>query len=767
VEIRPGRHLVALILALVMAQAADAQDNGGTKPPTGALAIEVAKTLQRMQRGPPYPYPDTDGKIFSNTTEKYGYHAPLPHKEDTHYYQKFVVTPPGAAIGDQKKAGLHRLMIGLRGEIYYSSDHYKTAIPIDPPRLDLRQKPPPYTGGGGDGGTGNPPSTTQYEPSRPGGIELGRAIVVEGLEGVREAQIAEARLVFDSGAVFESGLSAAELQVLATAAYLRGASIVVDCVERNLCAVSGIGSEESEQDFARSLGRADLISGRVLYGDIYALPIETPLPADYPDPYLARIRDYATSAAYLTKLHHRYFDVEGRFTTRISPLARLIARDGTFAARGALCETDVLTRLVEWSAEEPVFRFDATQIPRQEAARRYWHEHLGDIGALNEDVARFVKIATAYGMLRWLRESGVRLTNVSAPGEALGAPYFVRPFALDASGYAALRARERATAKALAIARRMLFERLHGLPAVHVARAIAVDESISGRHGLSGTRLQSMETEDAREASVLEASRLDQLSYLSEDLARLPESLAALAQLARAARNRHAVGMAARARTEHRWATIGALYWRLIHEDAQWNAELRATIDSMYTTPVEDARFEELTRAAAVRLNAGALDEGMHRIYVLAGRPDQTLRDRLYLLAQVALTYSWLEHGASLADYLQLGETATEMVGNEVMASRLFAAASFSSDRMRTIPIVDEVMFLASQLLSYEAARRLERVAAGRRQATDAQRWRDRQRELLSIICTLNLDWTFAPKAAIAAVQELCPEPNYAALVVD
>ena len=77
------------------------------------LPAEARETLGLIRRGGPFPY-ERDGTVFGN------FEKLLPVKERG-YYREYTVKTPGV-----KSRGARRIISGRGGEIYYTSDHYKS-----------------------------------------------------------------------------------------------------------------------------------------------------------------------------------------------------------------------------------------------------------------------------------------------------------------------------------------------------------------------------------------------------------------------------------------------------------------------------------------------------------------------------------------------------------------------------------------------------------------------------------------------------------------
>lgn len=76
-----------------------------------ALPAQARDTLVLIDRGGPYPY-DRDGIVFSNNERI------LPQRSRG-YYHEYTVPTPGS-----RDRGARRLVVGERGDVYYTDDHY-------------------------------------------------------------------------------------------------------------------------------------------------------------------------------------------------------------------------------------------------------------------------------------------------------------------------------------------------------------------------------------------------------------------------------------------------------------------------------------------------------------------------------------------------------------------------------------------------------------------------------------------------------------------
>jgi filamentous hemagglutinin len=80
--------------------------------------VDVGPTLDRIRSGGSFPHKN-DGAVFVN---KEGL---LPSQAQG-YYREFVHPTPGVS-----GAGPQRIVTGAGGEVYYTSDHYKTFIRLN------------------------------------------------------------------------------------------------------------------------------------------------------------------------------------------------------------------------------------------------------------------------------------------------------------------------------------------------------------------------------------------------------------------------------------------------------------------------------------------------------------------------------------------------------------------------------------------------------------------------------------------------------------
>lgn len=78
-----------------------------------ALPPEAAETVQLIDQGGPFPYPDQDGGRFGN------YEGLLP-EEPSGYYKEYTVPTPGSP-----DRGARRIITGADGTLYWTEDHYE------------------------------------------------------------------------------------------------------------------------------------------------------------------------------------------------------------------------------------------------------------------------------------------------------------------------------------------------------------------------------------------------------------------------------------------------------------------------------------------------------------------------------------------------------------------------------------------------------------------------------------------------------------------
>lgn len=108
--LRLRRAFVGLLLATLAAcGAASGPDEIGR----GALPAEARDTLERIERGGPFPY-RKDGTTFHNRERL----LPVRGRD---YYREYTVPTPG-----RRDRGARRIVTGAGGERYYTDDHYRS-----------------------------------------------------------------------------------------------------------------------------------------------------------------------------------------------------------------------------------------------------------------------------------------------------------------------------------------------------------------------------------------------------------------------------------------------------------------------------------------------------------------------------------------------------------------------------------------------------------------------------------------------------------------
>lgn len=115
--------LVVLVLVgwLVKENAGDSSpsSSGMQVKPLSQLPPEVDDTWRLIVKGGPYPYRE-DGQTFQNRE------GLLPH-EKAGYYREYTVDTPRS---DDR--GTQRLIYGSGKELFYTADHYKSFVIVDP-----------------------------------------------------------------------------------------------------------------------------------------------------------------------------------------------------------------------------------------------------------------------------------------------------------------------------------------------------------------------------------------------------------------------------------------------------------------------------------------------------------------------------------------------------------------------------------------------------------------------------------------------------------
>ncbi|RTL54948.1 MAG: ribonuclease [Rhodocyclaceae bacterium] len=85
----------------------------------GELPAEARQTLRLINQGGPFPY-RRDGVVFGN------YERRLPQRPRGYYREYTVPTPGGQGRGAQ------RIILGASDERYYTPDHYRHFLRVQP-----------------------------------------------------------------------------------------------------------------------------------------------------------------------------------------------------------------------------------------------------------------------------------------------------------------------------------------------------------------------------------------------------------------------------------------------------------------------------------------------------------------------------------------------------------------------------------------------------------------------------------------------------------
>jgi ribonuclease T1 len=116
--------LVVLVLAgwFVREQVVDNKTSALPVRALSALPPEATTTWRLVRQGGPFPYPRNDGVVYENRENV------LPGK-GSGYYHEYTVLTPGSA-----DRGARRMITGSGGELYYTGDHYRSFVVVDPSR---------------------------------------------------------------------------------------------------------------------------------------------------------------------------------------------------------------------------------------------------------------------------------------------------------------------------------------------------------------------------------------------------------------------------------------------------------------------------------------------------------------------------------------------------------------------------------------------------------------------------------------------------------
>jgi guanyl-specific ribonuclease Sa len=87
--------------------------------------VDVQSTLDRIESGGSFPSRN-DGSIFQNRPLP-GNSVPELPVQPAGYYNEYVVPTPGV-----NGPGPMRIVTGQGGELYFTPDHYRTFVPLNP-----------------------------------------------------------------------------------------------------------------------------------------------------------------------------------------------------------------------------------------------------------------------------------------------------------------------------------------------------------------------------------------------------------------------------------------------------------------------------------------------------------------------------------------------------------------------------------------------------------------------------------------------------------
>ncbi|NIJ13251.1 guanyl-specific ribonuclease Sa [Saccharomonospora amisosensis] len=97
-------------------------DSGLEVAPLSSPPPQAERTWTLIERGGPFPHPDTDGTTFGNRESS------LPQMPAGHYKQ-YTVDLPGT-----DGRGPRGLVTGQHEEVYYTGDHYVSFVVVDTQR---------------------------------------------------------------------------------------------------------------------------------------------------------------------------------------------------------------------------------------------------------------------------------------------------------------------------------------------------------------------------------------------------------------------------------------------------------------------------------------------------------------------------------------------------------------------------------------------------------------------------------------------------------
>lgn len=111
--------LLALLLIPAGGEKSSTTQTTSSVPASSSEHAAIARVLADVEAGRPLPYTQ-DGEVFENREGQ------LP-EQPRGYYHAYTVPTPGSA-----DRGARRLIIGVRGDDWYTSDHYGSFVRIDP-----------------------------------------------------------------------------------------------------------------------------------------------------------------------------------------------------------------------------------------------------------------------------------------------------------------------------------------------------------------------------------------------------------------------------------------------------------------------------------------------------------------------------------------------------------------------------------------------------------------------------------------------------------
>lgn len=121
---RLGRSGLLLVFLALSSLGACRSETGATPPAIASIRAdqlppEAQQTIALIERGGPFPYA-RDGIEFKNRE------ALLPAQKPR-YYKEYTVITPGL-----RTRGARRIINGQRSEYYYTPDHYRSFLRVQP-----------------------------------------------------------------------------------------------------------------------------------------------------------------------------------------------------------------------------------------------------------------------------------------------------------------------------------------------------------------------------------------------------------------------------------------------------------------------------------------------------------------------------------------------------------------------------------------------------------------------------------------------------------